>query len=165
MIGSGGWGVVFKAIDTKLDRVVAIKALAAHYSANATVRKRFLREAQAAAAVVHPHVVTIHAVDDEYKTPYLVMECIEGKTLREKIERAGSLEFVEILRIGSQMAEGLAAAHSQGLVHRDIKPANILLENSVERVRITDFGLARAVDDFSITKTGEVAGTPRVHVT
>ena len=92
-------------------------------------------------------MVTIHAVDETEKTPYLVMECIDGQSLQEKIDRCGHLEVKEILRIGAQIAAGLAAAHAHGLVHRDIKPANILLENGVERVKITDFGLARAVDD------------------
>ena len=160
IIGSGGMGIVIKARDPKLNRIVAIKVLAPELAANPTARKRFLREAQAAAAVVHQHVVTIHAVDDD-RLPYLVMECINGQSLQEKIDRAGHLELKEILRIGQQVAAGLAAAHTQGLMHRDVKPANILLENGVERVRITDFGLARAVDDLSMTKPGEVAGTPQ----
>ncbi|MCA9052630.1 MAG: SUMF1/EgtB/PvdO family nonheme iron enzyme, partial [Planctomycetaceae bacterium] len=127
--------------------------------------QRFLREARAAAAVTHPHVVTIHAVEEGTGTtgsvPYLVMECVDGKTLRDKLDTVGQLSVKEILRIGSQIAQGLAAAHKQGLIHRDIKPANILLENGVERVKITDFGLARAVDDLSVTRTGDVAGTPQ----
>src|SRR5262249_36227601 len=125
-----------------------------------TARKRFVREAQAAAAVRNEHVVDIHAVDQTGKVPYLVMEFVEGVSLQDKLDCAGQLEVKEILRIGLQMAEGLAAAHKQGLVHRDIKPANILLENGVERVKITDFGLARAVDDASLTQSGVVAGTP-----
>lgn len=161
VIGRGGMGVVLRAFDPKLSRIVAIKVLAPELSANATARKRFLREAQAAAAVSHPHVVTIHAVEDDARLPYLVMECIEGQSLAEKIEKVGMLGVKEILRIGSQIAGGLAAAHKQGLIHRDIKPANILLENGVERVKITDFGLARAVDDVGITRTGEVSGTPQ----
>src|SRR5579872_4890132 len=88
------------------------------------------------------------------------MEFIQGKTLADKLAAQGMLSLKEILRIGMQIAEGLAAAHRQGLVHRDIKPANILLENGVERVKITDFGLARAVDDASVTQSGTVAGTP-----
>ena len=109
---------------------------------------------------MHPHVVTIYAVHEE-QFPYLVMEFIDGESLQHKIDREGPLDVKEILRIGLQVATGLAAAHAQGLIHRDIKPANILLENGVERVRITDFGLARAVDDLGMTKTGEVAGTPQ----
>lgn len=160
VIGKGGMGVVLRAHDPKLNRVVAVKALAPEFAANPTARKRFLREAQAAAAVSHPHVVSIYAVDEDENTPYLVMECIDGQSLQDKINRVGHLEIKEILRIGSQIASGLAAAHSQGLIHRDVKPGNILLENGVERVKITDFGLARAVDDVGVTRTGDVAGTP-----
>ena len=161
VIGRGGMGVVLRAHEPKLNRVVAVKVLAPEFAANPTARKRFLREAQAAAAVSHPHVVSIHAVDEAENMPYLVMECIDGVSLQEKIERVGHLKLKEILRIGSQIAAGLAAAHSQGLIHRDVKPGNILLENGVERVKITDFGLARAVDDIGTTRTGEVVGTPQ----
>jgi len=159
-LGRGGMGVVMRALDPKLNRVVAIKVLAPELGAQVTSRRRFLREAQAAAAISHPHVVTIHAVE-EGKLPYLVMECIVGRTLQQKIDQTGPLKLTEILRIGTQVAEGLAAAHKHGLVHRDIKPANILLENGVERVKITDFGLARSVDNTDITRTGEVSGTPQ----
>ena len=159
VIGRGGMGVVLKARDAKLNRVVAIKVLAPELASNPTARKRFQREAHAAAAVVHQHIVTIHAVDED-RLPYLVMEYIDGQSLKEKIDREGHLKLVEILRIGQQVASGLAAAHAHGLMHRDVKPANILLENGIERVRITDFGLARAVDDVGMTRTGEVAGTP-----
>jgi serine/threonine protein kinase/tetratricopeptide (TPR) repeat protein len=160
-IGHGGMGLVLKAHDTRLNRTVAIKLLAPHFAAHATARQRFLREGQAAAAVTHPHVITIHAVDEIAGIPYLVMEYVDGLSLREKIELDGALELKEILRIGSQVAAGLAAAHRHGLIHRDIKPGNILLENGIERVNLTDFGLARAIDDLSITRTGEVAGTPQ----
>jgi alpha-galactosidase len=124
-------------------------------------RQRFLREAQAAAAVSHDHVVTIHAVDEFNGLPYLVMECISGQSLQQKIDASGALQLTPILRIGLQIASGLAAAHAQGLVHRDIKPANILLENGIERVKITDFGLARSIDDVRITQAGAVYGTPQ----
>ena len=158
-IGRGGMGVVFRALDTKLNRIVAIKALAPELSSNPNSRRRFLREAQAVASVMHPHIVGIHAVNDD-KLPYFVMECIVGQSLQQKLDKCGAFGLKEVLRIGQQLAEGIGAAHRQGIVHRDIKPANILLENGVERVRITDFGLARARDDESITMTGEVSGTP-----
>src|SRR5262249_42963578 len=90
-----------------------------------------------------------------------VMQYVAGRSLQERIDRDGPLELEAILRIGMQAAAGLAAAHAQGLVHRDVKPANILLENGIERVKITDFGLARAVDDASMTQSGVVAGTPQ----
>lgn len=161
VLGRGGMGVVLKAFDPALHRLVAIKVLAAAYAANGAARKRFAREAQAAAAVSHDHVVPVHAVDANATPPYLVMAFIPGQSLQERIDRSGPLELKEILRIGMQTAAGLAAAHAQGLVHRDIKPANIMLENGIERVRITDFGLARAVDDASISQGGALAGTPQ----
>jgi hypothetical protein len=160
VIGAGGMGVVLRAHDPRLNRTVAVKVLAPEFAVNPTARKRFLREAQAAAAVAHPHVINIHAVDQTEKTPYLVMECVEGVSLEQKIDRSGHLELKEILRIGAQIAAGLAAAHGHGLVHRDIKPSNILLEDGVERVKITDFGLARAMDDVEVTRSGEVVGSP-----
>ncbi len=160
VIGRGGMGIVLKARDASLDRVVAIKVLAPELASNATARKRFLREAKTAAAVTHQHVVTIHAVGED-RLPYLVMECVSGQSLQDKLDQQGPLELREVLRIGTQVASGLAAAHAHGVIHRDIKPANILLENGIERVRITDFGLARAVDDVAMTRTGEVAGTPQ----
>ncbi len=162
VVGRGGMGIVLKAQDAKLNRVVAVKVLAPELASNPTARKRFSREAQAAAAVSHDHVVTIYAVEDQQnQLPYLVMEFIDGQSLQQKLDSAGHLELKEILRIGRQVASGLAAAHQQGLIHRDIKPSNILLQNGVQRVQITDFGLARAVDDVGMTKTGEVTGTPQ----
>jgi serine/threonine protein kinase/WD40 repeat protein len=161
VIGRGGMGVVFRAFDEKLHRVVAIKVMAAPLAINATARKRFVREAQAAAAIRNEHVIDIHAVDEANALPYLAMEYVAGVSLQERLDRSGPLELKEVLRIGMQTAAGLAAAHAQGVIHRDVKPANILLENGVERVRLTDFGLARAVDDASLTQSGVVAGTPQ----
>jgi len=161
VIGRGGMGVVLKGRDPELNRVVAIKVLAPELASNAMARKRFLREARAAAAISHDHVVTIHAINQTGQLPHLAMEYVDGQSLQQRIDCSGPLGLKEILRIGKQTAAGLAAAHAEGLIHRDIKPANILLENGVERVKITDFGLARAVDDVSLTQTGVVAGTPQ----
>ncbi len=161
VIGAGGMGVVLKAFDPSLDRVVAIKVLAPHLANNGTAHKRFSREAKAAAAVLHPNVIPIHGVSSDTVLPYLVMAYIRGGSLQKRLDREGPLTTVEILRIGSQVAAGLAAAHDQGLIHRDIKPENILLEDGVERVTLTDFGLARAVDDTSVTREGTIAGTPQ----
>lgn len=160
VMGRGGMGVVLKAYEPTLKRVVAIKVLSSHLASNVIARKRFLRESQAAAAISHDHVVAIHTVGEIGGLPFMVMECIGGVSLDARIKRTGPLKVEETLRIGMQTASGLAAAHAQGVVHRDIKPANILLENGVERVKLTDFGLARAVDDVQITQTGVVAGTP-----
>jgi len=159
-IGRGGMGVVLRAWDERLHRVVAIKVMAKHLATSATARRRFMREAQAAAAVSHDHIVTIHAVEEVDGLPYIAMQYVDGVSLSERIERDGPLAVQEILRIGMQTAAGLSAAHGQGVIHRDIKPGNILLENGVERVKITDFGLARAAADAYLTQTGVVVGTP-----
>jgi serine/threonine protein kinase len=160
VIGTGGMGIVVRAFDERLHRVVAIKVMATTLATCGASRKLFLREARAAAAVCHDHVVTIYAVEEAGDLPYLVMQCVAGMSLQQRLDRDGPLALHEILRIGMQTAAGLAAAHAQGLIHRDVKPANILLENSIERVKITDFGLARAATDASISQNGIVAGTP-----
>ncbi|HEY2159426.1 MAG TPA: protein kinase [Isosphaeraceae bacterium] len=161
VIGRGGMGVVLKALDPSLNRFVAIKVLAPELATSASARRRFAREGQAAAAICHDHVVAIHAVDASGGLPYLVMQYVAGKSLQERIDRTGPLPVEEIVRIGMQAARGLEAAHAVGLIHRDIKPSNILLENGVERVKLVDFGLARAADDASLTQSGVVAGTPQ----
>ncbi len=161
VVGAGGMGVVLKAHEQALDRVVAIKVMAPHLANHGSARKRFAREAKAAAAVIHPNVIAIHGVVNEGPLPYLVMPYVSGMSLQRRIDQEGPLPVVDILRASSQIAAGLAAAHAQGLVHRDIKPANILLDHGVERLSITDFGLARTVDDASMTRTGVIAGTPQ----
>ncbi|HEY2825991.1 MAG TPA: protein kinase [Pirellulales bacterium] len=161
VVGRGGMGVVLKALDPSLNRYVAIKVLAPQLATSGAARQRFAREARAAASVVHENVVAIHAVADGGVLPYFVMPYLRGASLQKRIDANGPLGISEILRVGIQIASGLAAAHAQGLVHRDIKPANILLEDGVERLKITDFGLARAADDASLTRTGVIAGTPQ----
>lgn len=161
IVGQGGMGVVFKAFDTSLNRFVAIKMLLPHLTANGAARRRFLREAQGAAAVVDDHVLPIFGVDEWQGTPYLVMRYSPGQTLQQRIQAQGPMDVKEVLRIGLHAARGLAAAHAQGLVHRDVKPSNILLDGSVDRAVLTDFGLARAADDASITRTGMISGTPQ----
>ena len=161
VLGRGGMGVVLKARDPALDRTVAIKVLTPALAHGGTARRRFAREARAVAAVGHEHIVAIYAVDEFRGLPYLVMQYIPGRSLQERLDASGPLEVREILRIGTQAARALTAAHAQGVVHRDIKPANILLENCVERVKLTDFGLARAIDDASLTQSGVIAGTPQ----
>ena len=152
---------MLKARDPALDRTVAIKVLSPALAHGATARRRFAREARAAAAVAHEHIVAIHAVDEFRGLPYLVMQYIPGRSLQERLDASGPLEVKEILRIGTQAAQALVAAHAQGVVHRDIKPANILLENCIEQVKLTDFGLARTIDDASLTQSGIIAGTPQ----
>lgn len=161
LLGHGGMGVVFKGLDASLNRYVAIKMLAPHFSASGAARQRFEREAQAAAAVVHEHVMAIHAVSQWQGTPYLVMPFVKGVSLQRRIEEQGPLQLRELLRIGMQVASGLAAAHAQGLIHRDVKPSNIMMEAGVDRVVLADFGLARAVDDIRLTRTDTLVGTPQ----
>jgi serine/threonine protein kinase len=152
--------VVFKAFDSELNRPVAVKVLAPHLAGSGAARKRFAREARAAAAIVHEHVVAIHNVESEHEPPFLVMQYVAGESLQVRLDREGPLGVREILRIARQTAAGLAAAHEQGLVHRDVKPANVLLEEGIDRALLTDFGLARASDDASLTHSGHIPGTP-----
>jgi len=159
IIGRGGCGIVFQAFDERLHRIVAIKVMTPEMAATSPARKRFLREARATAAIRHKNVVSIHAVE-ESPVPFLVMEYLDGKTLQQLIDETGPLDLSIVLRFGRMIANGLAAAHRQGLIHRDIKPANILIESGTGLVKITDFGLARAVDDASMTQSGVIAGTP-----
>ena len=161
VVGTGGMGVVLKAFDAALNRYVAIKILAPHLGTSGAAIKRFAREAKAAAAVVHDNVIEIYGVSEAAGLPYLVMPYVRGPSLQRRLNDEGPLAVVEILRVAMQAAAGLAAAHAQGLVHRDVKPANILLADGIERVKLTDFGLARAADDASLTKTGVIAGTPQ----
>ncbi len=160
VLGRGGFGIVLKAFDDSLQRVVALKVLAPELAVTSPARQRFLREARAAAAVRHENVVQIYSVSEQ-PLPYLVMEFIPGDNLQQRLDRTGPLDATEVATIGCQIAAGLAAAHSQGLIHRDIKPCNIMLDSTLAaKVKITDFGLARAVDDASLTQSGVVAGTP-----
>lgn len=161
LLGQGGMGAVFKGFDRSLNRFVAIKMLLPHLAASGAARQRFAREGQAVAAVVDDHVMAIHCVDQWQGIPYLVMTYARGASLQKRLGDDGPLELREILRIGMQAAKGLAAAHAQGIVHRDVKPANIFLDENVERVQLMDFGLARAVDDASLTRSGMLAGTPQ----
>ena len=159
-IGRGGFGVVVKAFDQKLQRIVAIKMMSAELATTSPARRRFVREARAGAAVRHENVVRIYAVEEQ-PIPHLVMEYVPGVSLQHHLDCTGPLEVREVLRIGAQIARGLAAAHATGLVHRDIKPANVLLEGAdCPQVKLTDFGLARSADDASLTQSGMVVGTP-----
>jgi hypothetical protein len=129
-------------------------------AARPTARQRFLREAQAAAAIEHDHIVAIHQVGEDRGLPYLAMQFLKGETLQERLDREGRLPISEVIRIGRETAQGLAAAHARGLIHRDIKPANVFLANGGV-VKILDFGLARAVaDNGQVTQDGIIIGTP-----
>ena len=161
IVGVGGMGTVLKGFDRSLRRVVAIKVMAPHLAHSGSARARFQREARAAAAITHDNVIDTYGVAESNGLPYLVMPFARGPSLQKRIDESGPLTALEVARIGRQIAAGLAAAHEQGLVHRDIKPANILLNEGIERLWITDFGVARAIDDASMTQTGVIAGTPQ----
>jgi serine/threonine-protein kinase len=162
VLGSGGMGFVLLAQDVDLERSVALKVMRPEIAKDATARQRFLREARAAAALKHDYVVTIYHVGQDKDVPFLAMEFLEGESLESRLEREGKLPSADVLRIGREIAAGLAAAHARHLIHRDIKPANIWLEAGTGRVKILDFGLARpAADNAHLTGTGMVMGTPQ----
>ena len=162
VLGRGGMGVVLNGFDTHLRRDVALKILDPQLANNTTMRQRFCREARAAAAVSHDNLVAIYQVDEDTRSglPFLIMQLVNGESLEQRLRRVGKLAPMEVARIGMQAAAGLASAHASGLIHRDIKPGNILIEAGSEKVRLTDFGLARAAEDMKLTRTGFVAGTP-----
>jgi serine/threonine protein kinase len=182
LLGAGGMGLVLEAEDPQLKRHVALKVMRPALAADEGARRRFLREAQATAALEHDHVIPIYQVGSEGGLPFLAMPLLRGETLGDRLARAGRPPVAEALRIGREIAEGLAAAHDSGLIHRDIKPANTWLESRGHkrpacepgaepasgplattggRVKILDFGLARPeVDDTHLTQTGTITGTP-----
>ncbi len=166
-LGHGGMGVVYRAEDPHLKREVALKVMLPQFAANATAKARFVREARAQAKVEHDHVAAIHRVDEHDGLPYLVMPLLKGMTLHAALKANPRPPLPEVIRIGREVGEGLAAAHEKGLVHRDIKPANIWLEGKKLRVKVLDFGLARfasntegAGEDGPLTGEGAVLGTP-----
>ncbi|MGE3803752.1 MAG: serine/threonine-protein kinase [Gemmataceae bacterium] len=164
ILGTGGMGVVFAAEDPNLQRKVALKALRPNLMTDGSSRQRFLQEARAAAAIEHERIVTIYQVGEDRGVPFLAMQLLQGESLEDRLTARKVLPTPEVLRIGREIAEGLAAAHERGLIHRDIKPSNIWLEtqgpNKPGRVKILDFGLARAGgSEDHLTKTGFVVGT------
>ena len=177
VLGTGGMGVVFEALDPHLGRLVALKAMLPALASNPAAHQRFLREAQAVAAIEHDHIIAIHQVGEEGGVPYLAMPLLKGETLEERLKRETRLPVPLLLQVGRETAEGLAAAHARGLIHRDIKPANLWLElkegetvtdtltpiaeKTIKRVKILDFGLARAAGDTTqLTQLGAIVGTP-----
>ena len=156
-IGKGGMGVVLKAEDTKLKRVVALKLLPSDLARSPEARERFIREAQSAAALDHPNICTVYEVEEYSGQDYIAMAYIEGKSLRQRIAQE-PLKIEEVLDIAVQIAEGLEEAHRKGVVHRDIKPANIML-TSKGQAKIMDFGLARLESAGDLTRTSVVMGT------
>jgi HD-like signal output (HDOD) protein/tRNA A-37 threonylcarbamoyl transferase component Bud32 len=160
VLGRGAMGVVFKGYEPGLNRHVAIKVMSRDLEFDEDARKRFAREARSVAAIRHQNVVAVYAVREASNTTYLVMEFIEGESLEQWQDRDGRLPLPALIRITEQVAAGLAAAHSRGIIHRDVKPANILIERETGRAVLTDFGLARMEDGVKLSSTACLVGTP-----
>jgi serine/threonine protein kinase len=162
VLGIGAMGVVFQAEDPQLKRPVALKVMKPSLAAFEEYHRRFIREAQLAAAIEHDHIVTIYQVGTDGGVPYLAMKLLQGETLEDRLNRIpGGLSSAEAMRVAREIAEGLDAAHARALIHRDIKPANIWLEAGRDRVKILDFGLACGTgEDGRFTQAGAVIGTP-----
>jgi serine/threonine protein kinase len=160
-LGRGGMSVVYRAHDVRLRRDVAVKVLPPELAFVANVRERFMREAQTAAQLAHPHIVPIYGVGERDTLVWIVMALIEGETLGMRLSREGRIDGPETERILGGVADALAYAHAHGVIHRDIKPDNILIERDSKRVLVTDFGIARAAEgDGRLTLTGVAVGTP-----
>ena len=162
LLGTGGMGVVFKAHDIMLDRMVALKVMKPDQITDDIARQRFMAEGRSVASVQHDHVITIYQVGEDNGLPFMAMQFLEGETLDRRIKRQVKLPVPDICRIGREVALGLQAAHDHGLIHRDIKPGNIWLEADTGRAKILDFGLVRSAGDQyqHLTRTGFVMGTP-----
>ena len=156
-LGEGGMGVVYKAEDIKLKRIVALKFLPSHSKISEQDRVRFLQEAQAAAGLNHSNICVIHAIEEEDEQQFIVMECLDGTTLREKIAR-GALPVKQAVEYAIQIGEALQEAHGKGIVHRDIKADNIMI-NSKNQVKVMDFGLAKLKGAAKLTRTSSTVGT------
>jgi len=156
-LGEGGMGEVYLAKDTKLNRRVALKFLPAQYAADEEFKARFKREAQAAAGLNHPNIITIHEVAEHDSRPYIAMEYVEGQSLKDLIAKK-DLSINKTIDFAMQICAGLAKAHQAGIIHRDIKPQNILIDKD-GRIRILDFGLAKLKPDAMLTRTGSTLGT------
>ena len=156
-LGKGGMGIVYKAKDTKLDRIVALKFLPQELTQDNEAKERFIQEAKTAAALNHPNITVIHEIDEDEGRTFIAMEFIGGQSLKEKT-KSGPLEIDDAVRIASQVADGLQEAHEKGIVHRDIKPANIMLTEKGQ-AKIADFGIAKLVGQVRLTRTGATIGT------
>lgn len=159
-LGRGGMAEVYKAFHPQLERYAAIKVLHGFLAEGEDFQMRFQREAKAIAALRHPNIVQIYDIDFEDESYYMVMEFIDGGTLKERqLQTKGPLPIAEMAQIFREVASALGYAHRQGVLHRDIKPANVLLDKSGRAV-LTDFGIARIVSETQFTVTGTLVGTP-----
>ena len=158
-LGRGGMGIVYLALDVRLDRPVALKVLPEHLAQNAELRERFIREARTAAKLSHPNIVPIHSVDEVGDFVFFAMSYIAGETLGQRIRRLGPLAPSACTRVLREVGYALSYAHAQGVIHRDIKPDNILLEEGSGRALVADFGIAGIVDDSEVLEDGEIVGT------
>ena len=158
MLGHGGMASVLRARDDDLERPVAIKVLAEHLARDPSVRTRFLREARLSGKLAHPNVVQVFDAGEEDGRPYIVMECVQGRTLADLLAERGHLPWQEAVRLALQACAGLQHAHAAGLVHRDVKPQNLLLRDD-GTLKIADFGIARAAEQTRLTQAGTILGT------
>lgn len=157
-IAQGGMGILYKALDRKLNRVVALKVVHPHLTSDSSFLQRFLREARSMARLQHENIVSIFSVEQDNGTQFIVMEYIQGTNLRDRIQPSVSFPLDEAITITYQMAKALAYAHEHGIIHRDVKPANVLLDSD-NRVKLTDFGIAAALDEAPLTSAGQLIGT------
>ena len=158
LLGSGGMATIYRATDTGLGRDVALKLLRPEYLRDPDFSSRFRQEAQAAASLSHPNVVTVYDYGEDPSGPYIVMELVDGEDLATILRRSGPLPPRQVARIGAGVARALAAAHARGLVHRDVKPGNVLIGTD-GRVKVVDFGIARAIAEAQVTLPGMTLGS------
>ncbi|MEK9138782.1 MAG: serine/threonine-protein kinase [Bacteroidota bacterium] len=156
-LGEGGMGVVYKAQDTKLDRLVALKFLPSHLTASEEEKSRFLQEAKAASALNHPNVCTVYGIDEHNGQQFIEMEYVDGTMLESKIQGTG-LKIQDALTYAIQVGEALAEAHAKGITHRDIKSSNIMV-NSKNQIKVMDFGLAKLKGSLKLTRAASTIGT------
>ena len=157
-VGTGGMSTVYRAFDATLERRVAIKLMHRDIAADSDQLERFRREARAVAQLSHPHIVGVIDAGEEDGRPYIVFEYVEGETLKDRIRRLGRLPVDEAIAYAIEIARALGAAHGRGIVHRDVKPQNVLVDEEGS-AKVTDFGIARSMDDSGLTAEGRVLGT------
>src|SRR6476659_8606298 len=157
-IGTGGMSTVYRAFDTTLERVVAVKLMHREIASDSDQLERFRREARAVAQFSHPHIVGVIDAGEEDGRPYIVFEYVEGETLKDRIRRLGRLPVDEAIAYAIEIARALGAAHARHIVHRDVKPQNVLIDEEGS-AKVTDFGIARTLDEEGLTADGRVLGT------